>query len=179
MNLPSSRVYGGWLALVRLLTGCIWLIHALPKFINSAAFLPPSGAFSQYLQHGIDKAGGPYHDFLVNVVQPNALTFADLVRFGELLVGVSLFLGLFSRLGGLFGIILPLNYIAARGGLATLSAWSSIDACLMLLSAISFVLPTGRVAGVDALASRRAVRRMAVIPEVVPERPLEGPRAPQ
>ena len=49
----------------------------------------------------------------------------------------------------------------------------------MLLSAISLVLPTGRVLG-----HRRAVRRRVgappnvVVPEFVPERPLDGPTAP-
>jgi uncharacterized membrane protein YphA (DoxX/SURF4 family) len=178
MKLPGSRVYGGWLALVRILTGGIWLVHGIPKFLNSAQFMPPGGAFSGYLQSGVVKATGPYHDFLVNTVQPNAAVFAELVRYGEVCVGISLFLGLFSRLGGFVGILLPLNYIAARGALATLSAWSSIDGCLMLLSALSFVLPTGRVAGLDALMSRPSVRRTTVVAEVVPERPLSGPSAP-
>ncbi|HEX3368967.1 MAG TPA: TQO small subunit DoxD [Candidatus Cybelea sp.] len=179
MNLPSSRSYGGWLAVVRFLTGCIWIIHAVPKFIHAADFLPPSGAFGQYVTQGIAKVGPPYHDFLVNVVQPNSLVFADLVRFGELLVGISLVIGLFSRLGGLFGIVLTANYMAARGALSSFSGWASIDGCLMLLSAISLVLPTGRVLGLDAFSARRGARRTVVVPEVVPERPLDGPRAAQ
>ena len=177
MKLPSSRVYSGWLALVRFLTGVIWLIHGVPKFLNSAQFMPPTGVFATYLQNGVAKTTGPYHDFLVNTVTPNAALFAELVRFGEVCVGISLLLGLFSRLGGLVGILLPLNYLAARGGLGTLSEWSSIDGCLMLLSALSFVLPTGRVAGLDALSLRPSVRRATVVAEVVPERPLDGPTA--
>lgn len=178
MKLPSSRVYGGWLALARFLTGAIWLLHGVPKFLNSAQFMPPAGAFATYLQNGIVKATGPYHDFLVNTVAPNASLFAELVRFGEVCVGISLLLGLFSRLGGLVGILLPLNYLAARGALGTLSEWSSIDGCLLLLSALSFVLPTGRVAGLDALTLRPSVRRTTVVAEMVPERPLDGPTAP-
>ncbi len=179
MKLPSSRVYGGWLALARFLTGGIWLIHGVPKFLNSAQFMPPTGVFATYLQNGVAKTRGPYHDFLVNTVTPNAALFAELVRFGEVCVGILLLLGLFSRLGGLVGILLPLNYLAARGGLGTLSEWSSIDGCLMLLSALSFVLPTGRVAGLDALSLRPSVGRTTVVAEVVPERPLDGPTAPR
>ncbi len=178
MNLPSSRTYAGWLALVRILTGAIWLIHAIPKFLNGAAFLPPNGAFAMYLQNGLTKTAGPYHNFLVNVVSPNAALFAELVRVGELLVGISLFLGLFSRLGGFVGIVLPLNYMAARGVLTTVSGWSSLDACIALLSAISLVLPTGRIVGFDALRVPRAQRRRAIVPEIVPEPPLERPTAP-
>ena len=179
MKLPSSRVYGGWLALVRFLTGGIWLVHGVPKFLNSAQFMPPTGVFATYLQNGVAKTTGPYHDFLVNTVTPNAALFAESVRFGEVCVGISLLLGLFSRLGGLVGILLPLNYLAARGGLGALSEWSSIDGCLMLLSALSFVLPTGRVVGLDALSLRPSVRRTTVVAEVVPERPLDGPTAPR
>lgn len=178
MNLPSSRTYGSWLALVRILTGAIWLIHAIPKFRKSDAFLPPSGAFATYLQHGIAKTTGPYHDFLVNVVAPNAAVFAELVRLGELLVGIALFFGLFSRLGGFFGVVLGLNYLAARGGLGTVKEWGSLDAALALLSAISLVLPTGRIAGFGMFVPRRSSRKAPVVAEFVPERPLDGPHAP-
>lgn len=178
MNLPSSRAYGGWLALARALTGAIWLIHAIPKFLNGAAFLPPDGFFTTYLQQGIATTAGPYRDFMVNVVAPNAPIFAELVRLGELLVGISLFLGLFSRAGGFFGIVLPLNYMAVRGAVGTLSGWGSPEAALALLSAISLVLPTGRILGLDGLRNRRARRKTTVVAEVVPERPLEGPTAP-
>jgi uncharacterized membrane protein YphA (DoxX/SURF4 family) len=177
MKLPSSRTYAGWLALVRMLTGAIWLIHAIPKFLHGDKFLPPNGFFVTYLQRGIATTTGPYHDFMAAIVVPNAAIFAQLVRFGELLVGISLFLGLFTRLGGLFGIVLPLNYMAVRGAIGTLSGWGSPDASLALLCAISLILPTGRVLGFDALATPRA-RQRPVVAEVVPERPLDGPHAP-
>lgn len=177
MNLPSVRTYGGWLGIVRILTGAIWLTHAVPKFLKSDAFLTPGGAFAMYLQNGIAKTAGPYHNFLVGTVAPNAAIFAQLVRFGELLVGISLVLGLFSRIGGFFGIVLTVNYIAARGALGSASTWGSIDGCLALLSAINLVLPTGRVAGFDGLRALRAPRRQVVTAEVVPERPLDGPTA--
>jgi thiosulfate dehydrogenase [quinone] large subunit len=176
--LPSSRTYAGWLAFVRILTGAIWLIHAVPKFLHPETFLPPSGFFADFLQKGIASTTGPYHDFMLSVVSPNAIVIANFVRFGELLVGISLVLGLFSRLGGLFGVVLPLNYMAGRGALMTLSGWGTLDAALALLSAISLVLPTGRIAGFDGLRTPRAPARPTVVAEVVPERPLDGPSAP-
>ncbi|MBV9717809.1 MAG: DoxX family protein [Candidatus Eremiobacteraeota bacterium] len=178
MILPASRTYAGWLAIARILTGAVWIIHAIPKFLNGASFLPPNGRFSTYVQQGIASTSGPYHDFMVGVVAPNAAIFAELVRLGELLVGISLVLGLFTRLGAFFGVLLPLNYMAARGAVATLSGWGSADATLALLGAISLILPTGRVAGFDGLRTPRAPRRPKVIAEVVPERPLDRPTAP-
>jgi uncharacterized membrane protein YphA (DoxX/SURF4 family) len=177
--LPSSRTYGAWLALVRVLTGAIWLTHGVPKFLRSDLFMPPNGFFATYVQRGVAGTTGPYHDFLANVVQPNAGVFAELVRLGEVCVGISLVLGMFTRLGGFVGILLPLNYLAARGGFGSASEWGAMDGCMMLLSAINFVLPTGRVAGIDSLLTRRSPRRQVVVPEVVPERPLDGPSAPR
>lgn len=178
-RLPSSRTYGWWLAVVRVLTGLMWLIHGVPKFLNSDAFMPPNGVMAQYIQQGTTKSIGSYHDFLVNIVQPNISLFAELVRFGEVCVGLSLVFGLFTRLGGFVGIILPLNYLSARGGLGSFTTWSSTDACMLLLSAINLVLPTGRVLGVDALFGRgRPEPTPPVHVEFVEERPLNGPTAP-
>jgi len=178
MKLPSARVYGGWLALVRILTGAIWLTHGVPKFLHSDAFMPPNGAFAGYLQRGIVATTGPYHDFLANVVAPNAGLFAELVRLGEVCVGISLALGLLTRVGAFVGVLLPLNYLAARGGLGSFSEWGALDGAMLLLSAINLVLPTGRVIGCDALFARRSPRRTVVTAEVVPEPPLHGPTAP-
>ncbi len=84
-----------------------------------------------------------------------------------------------TRLGGLFGVILPLNYLrgARRAGQTLRRA--SQDGTMLLLSAISLVLPTGRVLGIDALFAPRRERKTVVVPEVVPERPLDGPSAPR
>jgi hypothetical protein len=83
-----------------------------------------------------------------------------------------------TRLGGVFGIFLTLNYMSARGGLDTFNAWSSVDACMMLLSAINLVLPTGRVFGIDRFFMRRSAPKAPVVAEFVPERPLDRPAAP-
>ncbi len=179
MNLPSARAYGAWLAIVRILTGLIWLIHGVPKFLNSARFMPPNGVIVGYVQRGLPKTSGAYHDFLAGVVQPNIGLFAELVRLGEVCVGISLVLGLLTRVGGLVGVLLPLDYMAGRGEIGTFTDWSGLDACMLLLSAINVVLPTGRTFGVDALfVRRRTPRRQPVVAEFVPERPLQGPTAP-
>jgi len=177
MTLPSSRVYAVVLAFVRIVTGAMWLVHGVPKFTRSDAFMPPNGVFASYLQNGLAKAGGPYHAFLAGVVAPNANLFAELVRLGEVLTGMVLVLGLFTRLGGLVGVLLPLNYMAARGALESASGWGTVDASLALLSAISLLLPTGRVLGLDGLFRRRAPRPVPVVAEFVPEPPLDGPTA--
>ena len=177
-KLPSSGAYAWWLAVVRVLTGIMWLSHGIPKFTNSAMFLPPNGVIAGYVAHGIASTTGSYHTFLLQIVQPNIGVFAELVRLGEVLVGVSLVLGALTRVGGLFGIVLPLNYLAARGHLISSATLQSADFGLLVLSALSLVLPTGRLLGVDALFARAKRAAAPLRPEFVPEPPLDKPSAP-
>ncbi len=179
-NLPSSLTYARWLAVLRFITGGVWLIHAIPKFTQSDEFMPPNGFIVLYISKGLQTTNpnGPYHWFLANVVQPNIGIFAELVRLGELMVGVALVLGVLTRLGGFGGVVLNLNYMAARGGLTSFDAWSSLDACLMVMSLTNLVLPTGRVWGIDAFFGRKAAETATVRAQFVEERPLDGPTAP-
>lgn len=188
MKLPSPRTYAFWLALLRIVTGIAWISHGVPKFTHDAMFMPPNGFFVSMTTSGIAHSVGPYHDFLLNSVQPHIGLFANLVRFGEVLIGCALFFGLLTRLGGFVGIVLTLNYMAVKGSLGSFSAWSSIDVAMLALSAINFVLPTGRFLGVDALLGRAPksapitqplIRDPAVQAEFVDEQPLSGPTAPK
>jgi uncharacterized membrane protein YphA (DoxX/SURF4 family) len=174
-------VYAYVLAVVRILTGAMWVIHGIPKFTQSDAFMPPNGMIGGFVTTALGKTSGFYHDFLLNVVQPHLPIFAELVRLGEILAGCALIFGLLTRVAALAGVLMALNYMAARGDMHTLNAWGSIDASFLLLSLISLALPTGRVLGLDGLLFRRRTPAPAaptVRAEFVPEPPLEGPTAP-
>jgi uncharacterized membrane protein YphA (DoxX/SURF4 family) len=178
--LPSSKTYAFWLALVRIATGCMWIGHGVPKFTDSAAFMPPSGVMSGFLDKAVAASTGGYHTFLTTVVIPNIGLFAQLERLAEVLVGVSLILGAATRLGGLVGVFLTLNFIVSKGGILTFTTLQGLDVAMLVLSAISLVLPTGRALGVDAvfIRSRRPPPPATVRAEFVPEPPLVGPTAP-
>jgi uncharacterized membrane protein YphA (DoxX/SURF4 family) len=175
--LPSSSTYARWLALVRILTGIMWIAHAVPKFLKSDRFLPPNGAVSSFMSQAMQHTSGPYHAFLAATVAPNIFLFAELVRLGELLTGIALVLGLFTRLGGLVGMFLTANYIAARGMVFSSATLQSLDFTLLVLSAISLVLPTGRAFGIDALRARPRRAVPLVRAEFVPEPPPPPPAA--
>jgi uncharacterized membrane protein YphA (DoxX/SURF4 family) len=189
VRLPSSGRYGFWLALLRIYAGAFWLMHGIPKFLQSQRFMPPDGMLGGYLSNAATQTTGFYHSFLANVVVPNINVFAELVRLGEVVTGCLLFLGFFTRFGGLLGVFLALNYLASKGGLSHAAAWSGIDAAAIALSAINVVLPTGRVLGIDALIGRSraaqqkpAVTAGAAAPsrvEFVDEPPMNGPTAPR
>ena len=180
MKLPSSATYAFWLALFRIYAGAFWLMHGIPKFTQSADFMPPTGMMAQLLNTQIQNTNGPYQGFLVHVVMPNAWFFAELVRVGEVVTGCLLLLGFYTRLGGVIGMLLALNYISAKGGLAHLSVWSGLDSAAFVFAALNVVLPTGRVLGVDGVLARlrRRPERATTTAVFVEEPPMTGPTAP-
>ncbi|MGZ3499247.1 MAG: DoxX family protein [Vulcanimicrobiaceae bacterium] len=175
--LPSSRYYATWLAVFRVYAGLFWLSHGVPKFLNSAQYLPPDGFMPQMIAKSVQGTTGFYHDFLVNVVTPNIAVFAELVRVGEVLVGCSLLFGLWTRLGGLCGVFLACNYILAKGGLTSFDAIGGMDAAAFAISFVHLVIPTGRMLGVDALLGRKR-NEPVIVPEFVDE-PMPQSESPQ
>ena len=173
--LPGSSTYARWLALVRILTGGMWLAHAIPKFTKSDEFMPPNGLITVYVNNGLQHTSGIYHSFLAGTVQPNLALFAELVRVGEMVTGIILVLGAFTRAGGLLGMLLTLNYLSARGPLVSSMTLQSLDFCLFVLSGVSLVLPTGRVFGIDGILSRPKPQAQPVRAEFVPEPPPVAP----
>lgn len=188
-TLPSSTTYGFWLAVLRLYAGAFWLMHGVPKFTQSQTFMPPSGIIVQFVNSSIQNTHGGYQAFLTNIVLPNINLFAELVRLGEVVTGALLFLGFFTRFGGLIGMVLALNYLTAKGDVSHFSSWSGLDAAAFALSAVNLVLPTGRFFGVDALLARSRAARVVPVAvgtpkaagvqaEFVDEPPMTGPTAP-
>jgi len=181
MTLPGAKTSAFWLALLRIYAGFFWLAHGIPKFLDGEAFLPPSGVMQGFLTQAAAHMGGWYGAFLTNLVLPHAWVFGQLVRLGEVLAGCSLLLGFYTRLGGLVGTFLALNYMAAKGLLASPEGWSGLDGAAVVLSAIHLVLPTGRMLGIDGLLGRvqapHAVPLERVEPEFVDESPIQGPPA--
>ena len=99
------------LAVLRIFTGIFWLTHGVPKLLNPK-FFGSDGMLAGMLHEATANSSGPYNSFLTHVVLPNANLFSHLVAWGETLVGVSLLLGLFSRVGGFFGVFLPLSLMS-------------------------------------------------------------------
>ncbi len=179
MKLPSSSTYAFWLAVVRCYTGVFWLMHGIPKFTQSRDFMPPSGMMMGFLNAAITHTSGTYQWFLTYVVLPNASLFAEFVRLGEVITGALLLLGVFTRFGAILGVLLALNYLSAKGGLAHLSVWSGLDSTALVLSAINLVLPTGRMLGIDGLLGRTKAAVSAAQQAIfVEEPPMTGPTAP-
>ncbi|MDP9110986.1 MAG: DoxX family membrane protein [Candidatus Eremiobacteraeota bacterium] len=168
MRLPSARYYATWIAVLRIVLGSIWLAHGVPKFLQSAQFMPPTGFMPTAIAESVKSHSGFYHDFLLNVVTPHAAIFAELVRLGEVLVGLSLLFGLLTRLGALGGVFLALNYYFLNNPKPSFGSLGTLDFATLVLSAVIFVLPAGRMLGVDALLGRKRPEP-ALVPEFVDE----------
>jgi thiosulfate dehydrogenase (quinone) large subunit len=95
-----------------------------------------------------------YKSFLINVVAPNRELFGYLVMSGEILIGICLVLGLFTRLSAILGIFLLLNYYfgpgMARGG-APLAQQQTFIVVLVVLALSN----PGRTLGLDALLFKK------------------------
>jgi thiosulfate dehydrogenase (quinone) large subunit len=156
MSLPGVILQGilarAALVVLRMYLGGVFLIAAWPKLQQD--FTPGLVAFLQAV--ALQKGHPFYQDFVVQAVLPNAALFATLVTWGELLVGVSLVLGLLTRLSAVVALLLNVNYMFAKG------AWfwtpSSNDAAFAAISLALLVGAAGRTFGLDAFLARRWAR---------------------
>lgn len=116
--------WSSWLWLVvRLYLGYEWLMAGYEKLINPAWM---SGAALKGFWTSAVKVSGSGHDpisydwyraFIQSMLNANAQTwFGPLVAAGELLIGISLILGLFTWLGALMGGFMNWNFTMAGSG---------------------------------------------------------------
>jgi thiosulfate dehydrogenase [quinone] large subunit len=164
------------LALTRMGFGLYFLASAWEKTTNRD-WLSSGEPLRQSVQRQLPDAEGFYRPFLEDTVLPNADTFAELVVLGEWFVGVSLLLGLFTRIGALTGMWLMLNYMLMKG-LPNIAG--SIDRLFFLTCAVFVVCSAGLVWGLDGLLQRQRVAddpvgRLVTGGGYTPRRPaLEG-----
>jgi thiosulfate dehydrogenase [quinone] large subunit len=153
MSLPGEVLQGilarGALVLLRVYLGTIFLIAALPKLERNFTL-----GLTEFVQLvGLQKGHPFYQQFLERVVLPNPSVFAALVSWAELLVGVTLILGLMTRLSASLAMVLALNYMFAKG------AWpwtpSSNDAAFVAIALALLIGAGGRTLGLDAFLARR------------------------
>lgn len=148
---------------VRIATSLFFLFFAEYKLAGPGF---AHGGFQTYLREYINNSSvGFYRPVLTGLLLPHAVFFGYMVGVIELLVGVSLLLGLWVRPASVLGILFLLNL--------TLAAWwepghgvpiwryfgARLDTLpLLLLLLIFFVADSGRVWGCDG---RRGLGRRA------------------
>jgi thiosulfate dehydrogenase (quinone) large subunit len=150
----------GWLregptwsvGLARIAIGALWLSNALwkvpPDFGFAALPNPPDPSLAYFVQEIIEHPPfGLYQSFMRDLVLPNGILFGYSVLLAELATGISLLLGLFTRLGGLLGTLQALNLMI---GLANVPGeWPWAYRMLVLLNLIILATAAGRNWGLD------------------------------
>ncbi len=144
------------LALVRLLSSYIWLNGA---FIGPDAKFAPDFLAGQGLASRI--TGGFVHtaltsgiaSWLTSTVVPHASLFAWLLALGEAAVGISMLLGLFTRLGSVLAIAQAIVNILVVGGAGADTIGQNY--LLIILSLAFIAAAAGRTYGIDGILIRR------------------------
>lgn len=143
-TLPRLQA-GGWL-FVRLVLGFEWLRGGWEKLGDPGwTASPVGGAVEGFLQGAIARSTEGthpevphwYHNLIEDLFLPNADLFAYLVTAGEILVGLALIFGVFTRLSALSGVTMNMAFL-----------WSGVSSANppMLLLGLTIVL-VGRRAG--------------------------------
>ena len=88
--------------------------------------------------------------FLDTVVKPNIRWFGWLIWGSEAFIFVSMFFGLFTRLGGLVAIGISAQLLIGLAGISDPDEWEWSYNLIFLLSVLLFTLAPGRMFGLDA-----------------------------
>ncbi|MDE8346760.1 MAG: DoxX family membrane protein [Acidocella sp.] len=134
--------------ILRFFTGTMWWQQSLWK-------IPPQeGGLIYWMGQEVAHAAIPFQSFLIKtVVLPHILIFGPLVYAVEVAIGVSMMLGLFTRLGALLGIAMGVNLWL--GLYSAPGEWPWTYFFLIIIMCLFWLTPPGRVLGFDALKAEQ------------------------
>jgi thiosulfate dehydrogenase [quinone] large subunit len=147
------------MAWVRIVVGAVWLNGALEKLLNPE--FPRQFAASLQAGGFVSQAPPFFRSFMQGTVVPNAEIFAQLVRLGELALGVALILGLLTNLAALGSIGMSIMLLLSQGGVGFGTGLGppellTINLLIALLSVGILLSSASKAVSVDsALAKRR------------------------
>jgi len=144
---------------VRILVGAVWLNGGLEKLLNPS--FPRQFATSLQAGGFITQAPPFFQDFMRSTVVPNAELVAQLMRAGELTLGIVLILGLLTNLAALGSIGLSAVIMLSQGGVRFglgLGApeFLTINVLVALLSVVILLSPAAKSVSVDTVLARRS-----------------------
>jgi thiosulfate dehydrogenase (quinone) large subunit len=144
---------------VRVLVGAVWLNGAVEKLLNPE--FPQQFATSLEAGGFVSQAPPFFQDFMRGVVVPNAELFAQLMRLGELALGIALILGLLTNLAAIGSVALSIVIMLSQGGVRLgtgLGApeFLTVNVLVALLSVVILLSAASKDLAVDALLARRS-----------------------
>src|SRR3954471_13410116 len=159
--MPTSFGLSKTIAVVRIGSSVFFLLFGEYKVAGSEF---ARGGFQTYLQDYIaNSAVSFYRPVLSGLILPHAVFFAYVVGIVELLIGISLLIGLWVRPACILGVLFLLNMVLATwwGPGHGVPAWRYFGAelehiPLLLLLIVLFAANAGRVWGLDGRVARHS-----------------------
>ena len=145
-----------WMWVARLFIGGLWWQQTLWKLPPTYTDNPDgvSGGLHYWIGEMVQYAAFGPHSWLVEkIVQPNFYFFAPQVYATEVIIAVSLLLGVLTRLGGILGALMAMNLWL--GLYRAPYEWPWTYFFLILLQTTFAVFHAGRSLGLDAIVVRR------------------------
>jgi uncharacterized membrane protein YphA (DoxX/SURF4 family) len=136
-----------------MLIGVMWLFSLRWKLPPD--FQPEQGrGLLDWLQLEVEHAAFPFYGQLVEtLILPNFTTFAWLIFLAELLAGILLLTGTFTRLGAAIGLLMAINL--GIGLLEVPGEWPWSYLMMAMWHGTFVVAGAGRLWGIDQLLWRR------------------------
>lgn len=154
----GRAIYFGF---ARYLLGVMWLQQSFWKLPPTFTDNPDgSGGLRQWTESLAQGAAFGFHRALVrDLVLPNFYFFAYQVWAAETAVAAMLMLGVFTRLGGLLGLLMSLNLWLGLYNVPNEWSWSYFF--MVLLMGFLIAVRAGRALGGDALIGPTLAARLA------------------
>ena len=144
---------------VRILVGALWLNGGIEKLLNPS--FPRQFADSLAAGGFVSQAPPFFRGFMQSTVVPNAELFAQLIRAGELTVGIALILGFLTNLAAIGSVALSISILLSAGGVRLgtgLGApeFININVLVALISLVILFSPAAKRFALDAGLARRS-----------------------
>ncbi len=149
------------MAWVRILVGAVWLNGALEKLLNPN--FPRQFAASLDAGAYISQAPPWFQNFMLGTVVPNADLMAQLMRFGELALGLTLVLGFLTNPAAISSILLSLMIFVSQGGPQLGMGigppeFIDINLFVALISLVILLSPAAKALSLDSALAYRSPR---------------------
>jgi thiosulfate dehydrogenase [quinone] large subunit len=144
---------------VRVLVGTVWLNGGLEKLLNPD--FPRQFADSLAAGGFVSQAPPFFRGFMQSTVVPNAELFAQLMRAGELTLGIALILGLLTNFAAVGSVALSAMILLSQGGVGLgtgLGApeFLTVNVLVALISVVILLSPAAKAFSVDSGLARRS-----------------------
>jgi thiosulfate dehydrogenase (quinone) large subunit len=144
---------------VRVLIGAVWLNGGIEKLLNPD--FPRQFADSLAAGGFVSQAPPFFQGFLRGTVVPNAELFAQLMRAGELTLGIALILGLLTNLAAVGSAVLSVMILLSQGGVGLGTGlgtpeFLTMNVLIALLSVVVLFSAAAKVFSVDSRLARRS-----------------------